>query len=124
MSEKKRVLVVDDDDSLRAQLGMIVEYFGYEPVLAANGAEALRLFREKPADLVLADVYMPEMNGPELLHELHQIRPQLPVIILTGFPSEDSIRQTLLEGGFTYLTKPVDLNQLRQILERALAGKG
>ncbi|MBU0508732.1 response regulator [bacterium] len=120
MSDKKFLLVVEDDGALCAQLGMIVEYFGYESALAGTCAEARQKFKERKPDAVLSDLYLPDGTGVELLHEFHETDGNLPVIILTGFPSPETIRQTLIEGGYTYLAKPVDLVQLRNLLKRAL----
>lgn len=120
---KKRILIVDDDALLCEQLGNIVQYFGYEAVLAADGSEAIAKFKKQPVDLVLADNHMPGISGIDLLHEFHRQNPDLPVIILTGFPSEESLIQTLLEGGYTYLAKPVDLDHLRTLIKRALGEK-
>jgi DNA-binding NtrC family response regulator len=119
VADKKRVLIVDDDGNLCQQLGKIVEYFGYDAVLAADCSEARRHTRDSLPDLVIADLHLPDGTGLDLLHEFHAADPHLPVIILTGYPSQESIRRTLLEGGYTYLAKPVELDQLRQILERA-----
>jgi two-component system, NtrC family, response regulator PilR len=117
---KKRILIVDDDNGLCAQLGQIIEFFGYEPLLAHSLSEARAHVAATPADAVIADLHLPDGTGVELLHELHEKHRNLPVIILTGFPSEASIRQTLLEGGYTYLAKPVPLEQLRALLDHAL----
>lgn len=120
MPDKKHVLVIEDDSALCAQLGLIVEYFGYGFSLAQSCAEAREKFAERKPDVVLSDFYLPDGTGVELLHEFHEDDENLPVIILTGFPSPETIRQTLIEGGYTYLAKPVDLVQLRTLLQRAL----
>jgi DNA-binding NtrC family response regulator len=120
---KKRILIVDDDNALCAQLGQIVEFFGHEPLLAHSLSEARAQATAAPPDAVIADLHLPDGTGVELLHELHKTQRNLPVIILTGFPSEASIRQTLLEGGYTYLAKPVPLEQLRSLLDHALKSK-
>jgi two-component system response regulator PilR (NtrC family) len=117
--DKKRVLIVDDDGNLCQQLGKIIEFFGYEAVLAASNAEARQQIKNGVPDLVIADLHLPDGTGLDLMHELHLADPHLPVIILTGYPSQESIRRTMLEGGYTYLAKPVALDQLRQIIERA-----
>ncbi|MDD5089226.1 MAG: response regulator, partial [bacterium] len=119
MPDKKHVLVIEDDGALCAQLGLIVEYFGYDYSLAASCAEARTKFRERKPDVVLSDFYLPDGTGVDLLHEFHKTDKTLPVIILTGLPSPEAIRETLLEGGYTYLAKPVDLIQLRTLLARA-----
>jgi DNA-binding NtrC family response regulator len=90
-------------------------------VLAGDANEARERFKEKPVDLVLTDLYMPHGLGTDLLHEFHQVKPDLPVIVLTGFPSDATIRHTILEGGYTYVAKPIQGDQLRILLERALA---
>jgi two-component system response regulator PilR (NtrC family) len=118
--DKKRVLIVDDDGNLCQQLGKIIEFFGYDAVLAGSNAEARQRIQNGAPDLVIADLHLPDGTGLDLLHELHLADPRLPVIILTGYPSQESIRRTLLEGGYTYLAKPVALDQLRQVLEGAL----
>jgi two-component system response regulator PilR (NtrC family) len=118
--DKKRVLIVDDDGNLCQQLGKIIEFFGYQAVLAGSNAEARQQIRSAAPDLVIADLHLPDGTGLDLLHELHAADPHLPVIILTGYPTQETIRRTLLDGGYTYLAKPVALDQLRQILEHAL----
>jgi DNA-binding NtrC family response regulator len=120
VADKKRILIVDDDGNLCQQLGKIVEYFGYDSVLAASNAEARQQIRNGLPDLVIADLHLPDGTGLDLLHELRASDPRVPVIILTGYPSQESIRRTLLEGGYTDLAKPVALDQLRQVMERAL----
>jgi two-component system, NtrC family, response regulator PilR len=117
---KKRILIVDDDALLCMQIGQIVEFFGYESVLANTVKDAREQFEKSPCDVVVADLHLPDGTGVELLHYLHEKQPKLPVIILTGYPTMDSIRDTMLEGGYTYLAKPVPLEQLRSLLEHAL----
>jgi DNA-binding NtrC family response regulator len=119
VNDPKHILIVDDDGILCQQLGKIVEYFGYAPVLANSAEEARQQFGNNPVDVVVADLHLPDGTGVELLHEFHATKPDLPVIILTGYPTQESIRQTLLEGGYTYLAKPVALDQLRRVLEHA-----
>jgi DNA-binding NtrC family response regulator len=123
VSRKKRILYIEDDASVRAEIGLLIEMLGYEVALAGDVTEARARFLEQPVDLVLTDLYMPGGKGTDLLHEFHQAKPDLPVIVLTGFPSDDTILQTILEGGYTYLAKPVPGDQLRIILERALTEK-
>ena len=123
MSDKKKVMVIEDDAQLCMQLGRIIEYFGYTPVTAMDGPEARAKFKAESPDAVITDLYLPHVSGLDLLHEFHADRPDLPVIVLTGHPSEDSIRETLLEGGYTYVAKPVDLNHLRTLIQHALGEK-
>ncbi|MFZ5433726.1 MAG: response regulator [Calditrichota bacterium] len=123
MSDKKRVMIVEDDAQLCAQLGRIIEFFGYEPLLAGTAQEARANFKASAPDVVITDLHLPGATGLDLLHEFHEVNPDLPVIVLTGFPSEETIRETLLEGGYTYVAKPVDLEHLRTLIQHALGEK-
>jgi DNA-binding NtrC family response regulator len=121
MSRKKRILYIEDDAFVRAEIGMLMELLGYEVVFAGDAPEARQRFAEQPVDLVLTDLYLPGGLGTELLHDFHKTKPDLKVIVLTGFPSDETILQTVLGGGYTYLAKPVSGEQLRVLLERAFA---
>lgn len=121
MSRKKRILLVEDDASVRAQIAVLIEMLGYEVIMAGTAPEARERFKGQSVDLVLTDLYMPGGLGTDLLHDFHQERPGVPVIVLTGFPSDETIRQTLLDGGYTYLAKPVQGEQLKKVIEHALA---
>jgi DNA-binding NtrC family response regulator len=121
MSRKKRILYVEDDASVRAEIGMLMEMLGYEVVFAGNTTEARQRFKEEAVDLVLTDLYMPGGMGTDLLHDFHRVKPDIPVIVLTGFPSDETIRQTLIEGGYTYLAKPIPGDKLKDVIEHALA---
>lgn len=121
MTRKKRILYIEDDAAVRTEIGMLIEMLGYEVVFAGDAPEARKRFGELPFDLVLTDLYLPGGLGTELLKEFHREKPALPVIVLTGFPSDETIRQTLISGGYTYLAKPVSGEQLRSVIEHALA---
>jgi DNA-binding response OmpR family regulator len=85
MSEaKKRILVIDDDEQLRAMLTQALERAGYEVVGAGNGAQGLSLFRTQPADLVITDLIMPVKEGVETLIEFRREFPATPVIAISG----------------------------------------
>jgi two-component system C4-dicarboxylate transport response regulator DctD len=121
MSKKKRILIVEDDRDTRAQLGLLVELLGYEAELCADGVEAHNHLEQAHVDLVLTDLVLPRGDGVDLLTEIHAGQPDLPVIILTGYPSEGSIRETLAHEPFAYLTKPISGEHLASVLERAFA---
>ena len=121
--DKKRILYIEDDATVRAEIGVLIEMLGYEVTFAGDAPEARKRFHEHPVDLVLTDLYMPGGLGTELLKEFHREQPDLPVIVLTGFPSDETIKQTILSGGYTYLAKPVSGEQLRSVIEHALSDK-
>lgn len=119
--KKKLILIVEDDRDTRAQLGLLIELLGYETVLCADGVEALQALEIHAFNLVLTDLVLPRGDGVDLLAEIHEQRPGLPVIILTGYPSEDSLRESLPQEPFAYLTKPISGEQIAHVLERAFA---
>jgi len=123
VSKKKLILIVEDDADTRAQLGLLIELLGYETVLCADGPEAVSSFDHHQIDLVLTDLILPRGDGVDLLSEFHRKKPEVPVIILTGYPSEGSLRATLPHEPYAYLTKPMSAEQLAEILERALTAK-
>ena len=121
MPKKKRILIVEDDGDTRVQLGYLIELLGYETVLCADGPEAKNSFDKEHIDLVLTDLILPRGDGVDLLADFHGKKPGIPVIILTGYPSEGSLRATLPSEPYAYLTKPISAEQLAGLLERALS---
>ena len=123
MSRKKHILIVEDDRDTRAQLGLLIELLGYETVLCADAVEGIKAFDTHEVDLVLTDLVLPRGDGVDLLTAVHERKPDLPVIILTGYPSEGSLLESLPKEPFAYLTKPISGEQISQVLERAFAVK-
>lgn len=117
-----RILLVDDEPSVREALGGLVELLGHECVCAADGLEALEHLHTCDFDAVLSDVLMPRMNGFQLLERiLPYIGERLPFVILSSVRTEAEIRDALFAGAFDYLTKPCDIEDVEAVLERALA---
>ena len=113
------VLLVDDDADVRRSTARLMEDLGVEVLQASSGLQALQQLGSTPVvDLLVTDVRMPEMNGPELAQRVHSIRPGLPVVYVTGF-AEELLR---IEPGAIerLLTKPYDVHGLTRVLERAL----
>ena len=123
MPHRKHILLVEDDADVRAQIGVLIEMLGYVVHMAGDVDEARKTFAANRIDLVLSDLWMPGGDGTQLLQEFKAAKPDLPVIILTGAPSQDTIIKTLLAEGFAYVTKPLQGDQLRVLLERALDAK-
>ncbi len=115
-----RILVVDDDESLRRVTQVQLEEEGYEVVTAASGEEALRLLERAPHDLVISDLKMPGMDGVALLREIRQRYPEVVVILLTAFGTVETAVEAMKLGAYDYITKPVNPDALRLIVERAL----
>jgi len=117
-----RILFVDDEEII-AQMGKeILEVFGYKVESRTGSVEALEVFRADPAgfDLVIADQTMPNLTGAELARQLMKIRPDIPVILCTGFSETVNERQAKAIGIREYVMKPIVTNDLVKAIERAL----
>lgn len=113
------ILIVEDERVLREALASLLESEGYTVFKAANGREAYELVIERPVDVVLSDVRMPEMDGMELLRRLRQTIPETPVIILTAFGSVETAVEAMREGATDYLIKPVQFDEVLLRVARA-----
>jgi two-component system response regulator AtoC len=116
-----RVLLVDDEPSVRAALKELVASRGWEPLVARSGQEALTLVDR--ADAVVTDFSMPEMDGIELLRHVRERDPSLPVILLTARGSERLAVSAIRAGAYEYVTKPFDVDEMIVALERALEAR-
>jgi PAS domain S-box-containing protein len=114
-----RVLVVDDETSVRDVVERMLQRLGFTTVTAPDGAEGLRLFREQdePLDLVVADMAMPRMSGDDLAREIARLAPEVPVLLMSGYSDKDAPAGM---DRLTVLEKPFQLKDLRQRLERLL----
>ncbi len=115
-----RVLVADDERSICEAFGLLLEAEGHTPLIASTGEGALRLVRTERPDLVFVDVRMPGMDGLEVLKEIRRSNPTLPVVVMTAYGTLDTAAEALRNEAFDYLGKPLDLGQIRQVLQRAL----
>jgi two-component system cell cycle sensor histidine kinase/response regulator CckA len=116
------VLVVEDDAALRKALAGTLELLNYRVLEAADGREALDILEGRAGEvsLVLSDLVMPEMGGQALFHALRQRGLALPVVMLSGHPLENELEDLQAQGLAGWLLKPPDLEQLAQLLARAL----
>ncbi len=115
-----RVLVVDDEPSARSGLEKLLKQEGFSVETAEDGKSALELATERPPDIVVTDLKMPQMDGVELLTRLREQDPHIPVIVVTAFGEVASAVSAMRAGAEDYLTKPVDFDALTLALERAL----
>lgn len=119
-NHKKKILFVDDEESI---LDVVSEYFsikGYEVFTAKNGADALSILDRERIDCCFTDINMPVMDGLELAENIRKRDNTIPVVIMTGFPSLDNTIRTLKNGVVDFLIKPINLNQLELCLKRVL----
>ena len=117
------VLVVDDEESLVRLSEEVLASLGYEPVGCVGAQPALRVFRAAPQrfDAVLTDAIMPEMSGLELLTELRRVRPELPVVLVSGYGGPDLNAAAAAAGAQAVLMKPVGTAELAQCLAQVMA---
>ena len=120
MNEKPRILVVDDEESHRIMLRAVLQEEGYEVAEAADGPEAIRAVEQEPFDLILLDIRMTTMDGIETLTEIRKVSPFVPVLMMTAYASVKTAVEALKAGAFEYLTKPLDIEELKILIEKAL----
>lgn len=111
------ILVADDEAQVRAFLVEALQAPDRQILQAENGLEAVRRATSEPMDLVLLDLLMPEMDGVEAFRHIHAARPDLPVVIVTGYPESDLMLKVLEIGPFTVLQKPLDVQKLRKVVD-------
>ncbi|MFG1400809.1 hybrid sensor histidine kinase/response regulator [Xanthobacter sediminis] len=119
-----RILLVEDEDAVRAFASRALSARGYEVLTAASGVEALELLAKggQPVDLVISDVVMPEMDGPSLLKELRARDPAMKVIFISGYAEEAFARNLPPSEHFAFLPKPFSLKQLVAAVNTAMRG--
>ncbi len=115
------VLIVDDDEAHRLMLTTLMAESGYRVKEADDGSSAVALIRVHPVDLILMDMRMRKMDGIEATREIHQYNPAIPIIIMTAYSSIPTAVEALKSGAFDYVTKPLDFEALKFVMERALA---
>ncbi|MEK7715458.1 MAG: response regulator, partial [candidate division NC10 bacterium] len=118
-----RVLIADDEDSLRWVLEKGLTQAGYDVTSVKDGPSTIRAFEAEPFDLVFLDVRMPGMDGLAALARLREIRPDATVIVMTAHGTMDTAIQAMQRGAYDYLAKPFDLDEVVLLAERALAAR-
>ncbi len=119
-----RLLIVDDEKNIRANLASFFESLGHEVQTAESGRQARAMIEAAPLDLVLTDFRMAEMNGLELLAEIKKRRPETLVILMTAYATVENAVAAMKAGAFDYVTKPFSLDQIQHLAERALQLQG
>ena len=115
-----RVLVIDDERSIRNTLKDILEFEKYSVELAEDGFKGLELLQSKEFDVVLCDIKMPGMDGIEVLQKIEEIKPDTPVIMISGHGNIDTAVESIKKGAFDFIEKPLDLNRLLITLRNAM----
>ncbi|SPY21540.1 sporulation initiation phosphotransferase F (stage 0 sporulation protein F) [Paenibacillus polymyxa] len=120
--EKKKVLIVDDQNGIRILLMEVFGSEGYETFQAANGKIALEIVEKEPPDLVLLDMKIPDMDGLEILKHLKSMNPDIKVIMMTAYGELDMIKEATELGALMHFTKPFDIDEMRIAVNKQLRG--
>ncbi len=119
MSEKASILIVDDNISQCKTMSFILGRKGYAVTTAQDGPEAIVRVQERPFDLIFMDIKMPLMDGVETYRRIKKIRPEAVVMMMTAYAVEDLVQEALEEGAYGILSKPLDIEKVIAVIERA-----
>lgn len=114
------ILIVEDDDTIRVTVGNFLARQGFQVEVAENGQQALVLLKEKTFALVLLDLHLPDMHGLDILAKVRESDDQPLVVIMTAYPEVRTAVAALKAGAYDYINKPFDLEDLRELMRRAM----
>ena len=115
----KNVLVIDDDEKICWAFEQFLEDEGYKPIIASNAEEGLRKIESEKPDIVLLDVLLPGMSGLDALKQIKVLRPDVIIVVMTAFDDVETTIQAMKLEAFDFLPKPIDLDKVKGILDRA-----
>jgi CheY-like chemotaxis protein len=118
---KTKILIADDEPSVRRLLSRLARSLEYEVHIASDGMEAIAMAEEKQPDIVLMDMHMPQMDGLEALREIHGLLPKAKILVITGDRGDSRARAAMESGAADYILKPFELDDVRQALELQMA---
>jgi DNA-binding response OmpR family regulator len=116
----ERVLVVDDDESIRSFLVEVLDRLGYESDTAENGKKGLEKYHTGSYTLIITDMRMPIMDGLTMLKTIRSEGSKIPIIVVTAFPTVNSAVESLIHGADYYLVKPINLDDLKAKIGKAI----
>lgn len=120
METHKKILIVEDDEEMRALLEDFFREEGFETDSVSNGSEAFRKLVHESFILVLTDVRMPGLTGLDILPGIRKLQPEVPIVVITAFGSEDVREKAFTRGATAYLEKPIQFYKLREIIHETL----
>lgn len=118
-TDKIRVLVVDDETSVRTLLSEVLQGQGYEVVSASSGEEAVELAKKSPFEIVITDMRMPGISGVEVIQHVKNLNNDCCIIVITAYASVESAVEAIRRGAYDYITKPFNIATMRIIVDRA-----
>jgi len=113
----KLILVVDDRLEDRETFKDILESKGYKVTLAKDGYKAIELVKQDKFDIIFIDVKMPGIDGLKTFEEVHKIKPDIPVIMVTGYSVEELVKEAIEKGAYACIYKPLDMDRIMKIVE-------
>lgn len=119
----QRILVVDDESSMCEFMQIMLAKEGYEVDAEQDGGSAVQKVREKPYDLIIADLMMPSMSGLELLDRVREDKPELPFLVMTAFASVETAIEALKKGANDYITKPFKVDEIKLAIQKTLENR-
>ena len=122
-NNKKRILVVEDDEEMRSLLKDFFEDEGFEIDSVSNGSEAFRILVRELFDLVITDIRMPGLTGLDILPGIKKLQPEAPIIVITAFGSEEVHRRAIERGATAYLEKPLHFHELKTMIHEVISSK-
>jgi len=120
---KDKILVADDEKSMRELLDIMLKKEGYKITLASNGEEVMKLIEKDIFDLALVDIRMPRQDGISVLKRIKTVSPETIVIMMTAYASADTAIKAMKEGAYDYITKPFKIDEIKIIIQNALEKK-
>ncbi len=119
----EKILVIDDDQSIRKTLTSYLKKQGYEVLSAENGTAGIEIVKSEPPDLIITDIRMPGADGFEVLKNVKEIDPHIHVIIITAFDDMHTTVKAMQQGAYDYIEKPLEIDKLKLTIQRALENK-
>lgn len=122
-NNKKRILIVEDDEGMRSLLKDFFEEEGFETDSVSNGSEAFRILVREIFDIVITDIRMPGLTGLDIIPGVRRLQPETFIIVITAFGSEEVHRKAMERGANSYLEKPLHFDELREMVHELLSSK-
>lgn len=116
-------MILDDEASIRSLMHRVLQSMGHETIEAEDGEAALKQCEKRDIDLYFVDIHLPNISGLQFLEKIKEKDPNAIVIMMTGYPSAETIMETIEDDGYTYITKPLDLDHIRDLVQRGLAAR-
>jgi DNA-binding NtrC family response regulator len=120
-NDKKRILVIEDDEEMRSLLKDFFLEEGFETASVENGSEAFRKLAKESFDLIITDVRMPGLTGLDILPGIKKLQPESPIIVITAFGTEEVHRRAIERGATAYLEKPIHFHKLKTMIHEIIS---